>query len=50
MAHISCIFMLIYGWMLEINGPLAAVLVFLFLASLTMTTGFNVSSTRLVDF
>lgn len=50
MAYLSCIFMLIYGWILQINGPLPVVLVLLFFASLTMTAAFNVSSTLLVDF
>jgi MFS family permease len=50
MAYLACGFMLAYGWILEINGPLAPVLVLLFFASLTMTAAFNVSSTVLVDF
>lgn len=50
MLYASCAIMLIYGWVLEVNGPLAAVLVLLFFASLTMTAAFNVISTLLIDF
>jgi signal transduction histidine kinase len=42
--------MLIYGWVLEINGPLAAALVLLFFFSLCATVSFNVISTLLIDF
>jgi MFS family permease len=50
MAYLSCVFMLLYGWLLEINGPLPVVLVLLFFTSLTMMVAFNVSATLLVDF
>jgi hypothetical protein len=50
MLYISCILMLIYGWILEINGPLAAALVLLFFFSLCITVSFNVISTLLIDF
>jgi hypothetical protein len=50
MLYISCILMLIYGWILEINGPLAAALVVLFFFSFCVTASFNVISTLLIDF
>ncbi|OLE54227.1 MAG: hypothetical protein AUG51_09235 [Acidobacteria bacterium 13_1_20CM_3_53_8] len=50
MLYISCALMLIYGWILEINGPLAVALVLLFLFSLAVTVSFNVISTLLIDF
>ena len=50
MLYVSCAILLIYGWILEINGPLAAPLVLLFFFSLTVTVSFNVISTLLIDF
>lgn len=50
MVYTSCLLMLIYGWILEINGPLAASLVLLFFFSFGMTAAFNVISTLLIDF
>jgi hypothetical protein len=50
MAYLSCVLMLLYGWVLEINGPLPMVLVLLFFTSLTMTAAFNISAMLLVDF
>jgi hypothetical protein len=50
MLYTSCILMLVYGWVLEINGPLAAALVLLFFFSLCVTVAFNVISTLLIDF
>ena len=48
--YASCVIMLIYGWILEINGPLAVALVLLFFFSFTVTVSFNVISTLLIDF
>jgi predicted MFS family arabinose efflux permease len=50
MLYTSCVLMLIYGWILEINGPLAAALVVLFFFSFCVTVAFNVTSTLLIDF
>ena len=50
MLYVSCVLMLIYGWILEINGPLAPALVLLFFFSFTVTAAFNVTSTLLIDF
>ncbi|KAK5085961.1 hypothetical protein LTR05_005251 [Lithohypha guttulata] len=41
---------LVWGWLLEINGPLPALLVILFFTSFSMSIAFNVTSTLLVDF
>jgi hypothetical protein len=43
MGYLSCVFMLIYGWILDIDGPLATVLVMLLFVSLCMTVAFNVA-------
>lgn len=40
---------LCYGWVLEKNAPLAAPLILHFIIGLTLTGGFNVMSTMLVD-
>lgn len=45
-ASLVCIF----GWILDVNGPLAALLVVLFFTSFSMSVAFNVTSTLLVDF
>ena len=50
MLYIGCVLMLIYGWILEINGPLAPALVLLFFFSFSVTATFNVISTLLIDF
>ena len=50
MLYVACALIIIYGWVLEINGPLAAVLVLLFITSLCMTVTFNAISTLLIDF
>lgn len=49
-VYLSCCTVLVYGWLLEIDGPLAAILVVLFLCSVSMTIAFNVTGTLLVDF
>src|SRR2546423_8829875 len=50
MLYTSCVLILSYGWILEINGPLAAALVLLFFSSFCVTVVFNVISTLLIDF
>lgn len=41
---------IVFGWILDIEGPLAAMLVILFFTSFSMCIAFNVTSTLLVDF
>ena len=48
--YVSCAIMLLYGWVLDIHGPLAVLVVLLFLLSCAMTCTFNVTSALLVDF
>ena len=48
--YLSCVCILIHGWILDIGGPLAAVLVFLFIGGCCLTCAFNVTSTLLIDF
>ena len=57
-AHIQVIYPMIYfgiaailcyGWVLEKNAPLAAPLILHFIIGLTLTGGFNVMSTILID-
>jgi len=45
-AALTCVF----GWIMDVNGPLAAILVVLFFTSFSMSVAFNVTSTLLVDF
>jgi hypothetical protein len=40
----------VFGWLMDINAPLASLLVVLFFASFSMSVAFNVTSTLLVDF
>jgi hypothetical protein len=40
----------VFGWILDVSGPLAALLVVLFFTSFGMSIAFNVTSTLLVDF
>lgn len=48
-TYLACAIVLIFGWVLEINGPLAAILVLLFIGAFSMSVAFNVVSTLLVD-
>ena len=41
---------LIFGWILDYNGPLAVLLIVLFFTALSMSIAFNCTSTLLVDF
>jgi hypothetical protein len=49
-SYITAVLVCIFGWILDVNGPLPALLVVLFFTSLTMSMAFNVTSTLLVDF
>lgn len=49
-CYVAALLIIVYGWVLEINGPLAPILVLLFFISFFMTASFNVTSTMLVDF
>lgn len=48
--YVACAMVIIFGWILDINGPLAAMLVILFFTAFSMSIAFNVTSTLLVDF
>ncbi|KAJ9656137.1 hypothetical protein H2198_005193 [Neophaeococcomyces mojaviensis] len=48
-SYVASIIVLIFGWVLDINGPLAAILVLLFIGAFSMSIAFNVTSTLLVD-
>ncbi|KAK5046169.1 hypothetical protein LTR84_008626 [Exophiala bonariae] len=49
-AYSTAILVCIFGWILHIEGPLAAILVVLFFTSYSMSVAFNVTTTLLVDF
>ncbi|KAK5207611.1 hypothetical protein LTR41_006655 [Exophiala xenobiotica] len=49
-VYSTAILVCLFGWILDINGPLAAILVVLFFMSLSMSISFNVTSTLLIDF
>lgn len=49
-AYSTSILVCIFGWILDVNGPLPAMLVVLFFTSYSMSIAFNVTSTLLVDF
>ena len=49
-AYTTALLVLAFGWILDINMALAALLVVLFFTSFTMSIAFNVTSTLLVDF
>ncbi|KAK4947299.1 hypothetical protein LTR10_013667 [Elasticomyces elasticus] len=49
-SYSAAIMVCIFGWIMDVNGPLAAILVVLFFASFSMSIAFNVTSTLLVDF
>ncbi|KAL9115139.1 MAG: hypothetical protein Q9227_000933 [Pyrenula ochraceoflavens] len=50
MLYLACACILAHGWILDRNGPLAAVLVILFICGCSLTCAFNVTSTLIVDF
>lgn len=49
-SYLTALLVCAYGWILDSNGPLAALLVVLFFTSFSMSIAFNVTSTLLVDF
>ncbi|KAF2098847.1 MFS general substrate transporter [Rhizodiscina lignyota] len=49
LIYIGLVCYVLYGWMLEINAPLAAPLILHFVIGLTLTGGFNAQSVLLVD-
>lgn len=49
-SYSAAILVCVFGWIMDVNGPLAAILVVLFFASFSMSIAFNVTSTLLVDF
>ncbi|ETI20657.1 hypothetical protein G647_06999 [Cladophialophora carrionii CBS 160.54] len=49
-SYVTAMLVCIFGWILDVNGPLPALLVVLFFTSLSMSMAFNVTSTLLVDF
>ncbi|RMZ82391.1 hypothetical protein DV737_g2066, partial [Chaetothyriales sp. CBS 132003] len=49
-SYVTAALVLVFGWVLDAEGPLAAQLVVLFLATFHMGIAFNVTTTLLVDF
>ncbi len=49
-AYITSTLVCVFGWILDVSGPLPAMLVVLFFTAFTMSIAFNVTSTLLVDF
>lgn len=49
-SYITTVLVCIFGWILDVEGPLGVMLVVLFFTSFTMSIAFNVTSTLLVDF
>ena len=49
-SYSTAILVCIWGWILDIEGPLAALLIVLFFTSFSMSVAFNVTTTLLVDF
>lgn len=49
-SYLACVLVICFGWVLHIDGPLAAILVILFFAAFFMSVAFNVTSTLIVDF
>ena len=49
-TYITIALVLVFGWVLDIEGPLAVQLVLLFFTSLTMSMAFNCTSTLIIDF
>lgn len=48
--YVTISLILVYGWVIHFEGPLAVVLVVLFFQSMTMAVAFNVTSTLIVDY
>ncbi|KIW39152.1 uncharacterized protein PV06_08954 [Exophiala oligosperma] len=49
-VYSTAVLVCLFGWIMQINGPLAAMVVVLFFMSLSMGIAFNVTSTLLIDF
>ncbi|EXJ93733.1 hypothetical protein A1O1_02126 [Capronia coronata CBS 617.96] len=49
-AYSSAVLVCVFGWVLDIGGPLAPLLVLLFFNSLSMSIAFNVTNALMVDF
>ena len=49
-AYVTSVLVCAFGWILDVSGPLPALLVVLFFTSFSMSIAFNVTSTLLVDF
>lgn len=50
LCYIGCACLVIHGWIMNIDGPLAADLVVLFIGCYSLTGAFNVTSTLIIDF
>ncbi|KAL6249533.1 hypothetical protein RBB50_003386 [Rhinocladiella similis] len=49
-VYSTAVLVCLFGWIMHINGPLAAMVVVLFFMSISMGIAFNVTSTLLIDF
>lgn len=49
LVYFGCVCYILYGWVLQVNAPLAAPLVLGFLLSLALNSAFNAQSVLLVD-
>ena len=49
-AYMTCAMVLVWGWVLNAEGPLGVLLAVLFCTTFSMSVAFNVTSTLLVDF
>lgn len=50
MAYFGCACLIVHGWIMDFEGPLAADLVVQFIGGYALTSSFNVTSTLLIDF
>ncbi|KAL9622299.1 MAG: hypothetical protein Q9160_003310 [Pyrenula sp. 1 TL-2023] len=50
LCYVGCACLIIHGWIMNIEGPLAADLVVLFIGCYSLTGAFNVTSTLIIDF
>lgn len=50
MAVLGALALLCYGWVLEVNGPLAAALVLQFVIGISVTGAFQVMNVVIVDY
>ena len=49
-SYVTSAMVLVFGWVLDVEGPLGVQLVVLFFTTFSMSVAFNVTSTLLVDF